>query len=96
MTITDPLDLLDFDSLLSDEERQIRETVARFVSEHVRPHVADWFEAGTFPRELAPELGKLGVLGMHLDGYGCAGTSAVAYGLACLELERFATATTGS
>jgi glutaryl-CoA dehydrogenase len=87
MTITDPLDLLDFDSLLSDEERQIRETVARFVSEHVRPHLADWFEAGTFPRELAPELGKLGVLGMHLDGYGCAGTSAVAYGLACLELE---------
>jgi glutaryl-CoA dehydrogenase len=87
MTITDPLDLLAFDSLLSDEERQIRETVARFVSEHVRPHLADWFEAGTFPRELAPELGKLGVLGMHLDGYGCAGTSAVAYGLACLELE---------
>jgi glutaryl-CoA dehydrogenase len=87
MTITDPLDLLDIDSLLSDEERQIRETVARFVTEHVRPHVADWFEEGTFPRELAPELGKLGVLGMHLDGYGCAGTSAVAYGLACLELE---------
>ncbi|GAA4972390.1 acyl-CoA dehydrogenase family protein [Actinoplanes utahensis] len=87
MTLIDPLDLLDFDSLLSDEERQIRETVGRFVAEHVRPHVADWFEAGTFPRELAPELGKLGVLGMHLDGYGCAGTSAVAYGLACLELE---------
>ncbi|GIE26977.1 glutaryl-CoA dehydrogenase [Actinoplanes italicus] len=87
MTITDPLDLLDFDSLLSDEERQIRETVARFVTEHVRPHLADWFEAGTFPRELAPELGRLGVLGMHLEGYGCAGTSAVAYGLACLELE---------
>jgi glutaryl-CoA dehydrogenase len=87
MTLTDPLDLLDIDSLLSDEERQIRETVARFVSEHVRPHVADWFEAGTFPRELAAELGKLGVLGMHLEGYGCAGTSAVAYGLACLELE---------
>jgi glutaryl-CoA dehydrogenase len=87
MTITDPLDLLDIDSLLSDEERQIRETVARFVTEHVRPHVADWFEAGTFPRELAPELGRLGVLGMHLDGYGCAGTGAVAYGLACLELE---------
>ena len=87
MTIIDPLDLLDFDSLLSDEERQIRETVGRFVTEHVRPNIADWFEAGTFPRELAPELGKLGVLGMHLDGYGCAGTSAVAYGLACLELE---------
>lgn len=87
MALTDPLELLDFDSLLSDEERQIRETVARFVTEHVRPHVADWFEDGTFPRELAPELGRLGVLGMHLDGYGCAGTSAVAYGLACLELE---------
>ncbi|MBB4746393.1 acyl-CoA dehydrogenase family protein [Actinoplanes lobatus] len=87
MTVTDPLDLLDIDSLLSDEERQIRETVARFVADHVRPHVADWFEAGTFPRELAPELGKLGVLGMHLEGYGCAGASAVAYGLACLELE---------
>ncbi|MBW6436072.1 acyl-CoA dehydrogenase family protein [Actinoplanes hulinensis] len=87
MTVTDPFDLLDIDSLLSDEERQIRETVARFVTDHVRPHVADWFEAGTFPRELAPELGKLGVLGMHLEGYGCAGTSAVAYGLACLELE---------
>ncbi|BEL12118.1 acyl-CoA dehydrogenase family protein [Actinoplanes sichuanensis] len=87
MTLTDPLDLLDIDSLLSDEERQIRETVARFVTDHVRPHVADWFEEGTFPRELAPELGKLGVLGMHLEGYGCAGTSAVAYGLACLELE---------
>ncbi len=87
MTLTDPLDLLDFDSLLSDEERQIRATVARFVTDHVRPHVADWFEEGTFPREIAPELGRLGVLGMHLDGYGCAGTSAVAYGLACLELE---------
>ncbi|GAA1604708.1 acyl-CoA dehydrogenase family protein [Actinoplanes couchii] len=87
MALTDPLDLLDFDGLLSDEERQIRETVARFVTEHVRPHVADWFEEGTFPRELAPELGRLGVLGMHLEGYGCAGTSAVAYGLACLELE---------
>jgi glutaryl-CoA dehydrogenase len=87
MTVTDPLELLDFAGLLSEEERQIQETVARFVADHVRPYVAEWFEAGTFPRELAPELGKLGVLGMHLDGYGCAGTSAVAYGLACLELE---------
>ncbi|MEV4423573.1 acyl-CoA dehydrogenase family protein [Patulibacter sp. NPDC049589] len=87
MTGTDPLDLLDIDGLLSDEERQIQETVGRFVADRVRPFVAEWFEAGTFPRELAPELGKLGVLGMHLDGYGCAGTSAVAYGLACLELE---------
>jgi glutaryl-CoA dehydrogenase len=87
MTLADPLELLDIAGLLSDEERQIQETVARFVADRVRPYVADWFEEGTFPRELAPELGKLGVLGMHLDGYGCAGTSAVAYGLACLELE---------
>nr|WP_203830768.1 acyl-CoA dehydrogenase family protein [Actinoplanes palleronii] len=85
--MTDPLELLDIAGLLSDEERQIQETVARFVADRVRPYVAEWFEEGTFPRELAPELGKLGVLGMHLDGYGCAGTSAVAYGLACLELE---------
>ncbi|WP_229069484.1 acyl-CoA dehydrogenase family protein [Actinoplanes sp. DH11] len=85
--MTDQLDLLDISGLLSDEERQIQETVRRFVADRVRPHVAEWFEAGTFPRELAGELGKLGLLGMHLDGYGCAGTSAVAYGLACLELE---------
>ncbi|WP_211275379.1 acyl-CoA dehydrogenase family protein [Actinoplanes rectilineatus] len=83
----DALDLLDIDGLLTGEERQIQETVARFVADHVRPHVADWFEEGTFPRDLAPELGRLGLLGMHLDGYGCAGTGAVAYGLACLELE---------
>ncbi|WP_436527274.1 acyl-CoA dehydrogenase family protein [Actinoplanes sp. HUAS TT8] len=87
MTVTDPLELLDIAGLLSDEERQIQETVGRFVTDHVRPHVADWFEEGTFPREIALELGKLGVLGMHLEGYGCAGTSATAYGLACLELE---------
>ncbi|MEV6298993.1 acyl-CoA dehydrogenase family protein [Actinoplanes sp. NPDC051861] len=87
MADNDPLDLLNIDGLLSDEERQIQETVGRFVADRVRPYVAEWFEAGTFPRELAPELGRLGVLGMHLDGYGCAGTSAVAYGLACLELE---------
>ena len=83
----DPLELLDVAGLLTDEERQIQETVSRFLAERVRPHVAGWFEAGTFPRELAPELGRLGLLGMHLDGYGCAGTSATAYGLACLELE---------
>ncbi|MEU4423026.1 acyl-CoA dehydrogenase family protein [Actinoplanes sp. NPDC024001] len=85
--MTDPTDLIDIAGLLSDEERQIQETVGRFVADRVRPHVAGWFEEGTFPRELAPELGKLGLLGMHLEGYGCAGTSAVAYGLACLELE---------
>ncbi|MET1073053.1 MAG: acyl-CoA dehydrogenase family protein [Umezawaea sp.] len=83
----DPLELLDIPSLLGDEDRDIQTTVAGFLAEHARPHVADWFEAGALPREFARELGKLGVLGMHLDGYGCAGTSATAYGLACLELE---------
>ncbi|MBW4719947.1 acyl-CoA dehydrogenase family protein [Saccharothrix obliqua] len=83
----DPLELLDIPSTLGDEERDIRSTVARYLADHVRPHVAEWFEAGALPREIAPELGRLGVLGMHLDGYGCAGASATAYGLACLELE---------
>ncbi|MFI6102069.1 acyl-CoA dehydrogenase family protein [Lentzea sp. NPDC051213] len=83
----DPLQLLDIPSLLSDEERDIQATVAAFLTDHVRPHIGTWFEEGILPRELAQELGKLGVLGMHLEGYGCAGTSALAYGLACLELE---------
>ncbi|WP_229403618.1 acyl-CoA dehydrogenase family protein [Micromonospora okii] len=83
-----PLDLLDLDSLLDDEERQVRDVVRRLVDERVRPHVADWYEQGRVPtRELAREFGRLGLLGMHLTGYGCAGSSAVAYGLACLELE---------
>ena len=83
----DPLDYLEIDTLLSDEERLIRDTVRAWVGEHVLPNVAEWFEEGILPMELAPELGKLGLLGMHLEGYGCAGASAVAYGLACLELE---------
>ncbi len=82
-----PLDFLALDGLLSDEEVMVRDTVRRFVGDRILPDVADWFEAGTFPLELAPELGQLGLLGMHLEGYGCAGTSAAAYGLACLELE---------
>ncbi|MCP2296169.1 glutaryl-CoA dehydrogenase [Nocardia amikacinitolerans] len=81
-------ELFAIDALLSAEEREIRDTVAAFAAQRLRPHIADWFEAGTFPaREIAPELGKLGLLGMHLDGYGCAGMSATAYGLACQELE---------
>jgi glutaryl-CoA dehydrogenase len=81
-------ELFAIDPLLSPEEREIRDTVARFGERRLRPHLADWFEKGTFPvREIAPELGKLGLLGMHLEGYGCAGASATAYGLACLELE---------
>jgi len=83
-----PLDLVAADSLLSEDERAIRETVRTYLDREVRPHVAEWFESGELPaREIARGLGGLGVLGMHLEGYGCAGTSAVAYGLACLELE---------
>ena len=82
-----PHDFLDVDRLLDDEERDIRDTVRAFVADRGRPDVGDWFEEATIPLELAPELGKLGVLGMHLEGYGCAGASATAYGLACLELE---------
>jgi glutaryl-CoA dehydrogenase len=85
--VHDPLELLDIPSLLGDEDRDVQATVARFLADHARPHIAEWFEGGYLPRELAPELGKLGVLGMHLEGYGCAGMSATAYGLACLELE---------
>ncbi|HEV7625143.1 MAG TPA: acyl-CoA dehydrogenase family protein [Streptomyces sp.] len=87
MPTTDVTTLIDFDSLLSEEELLIRETVRDLVVREVRPHIAEWFEQGLSPKELAAELGALGLLGMHLKGYGCAGTSAVAYGLACLELE---------
>ncbi len=80
-------DLLQIDDQLTDEERLIRDTVRAFVTGRVLPDVADWFEAGTLPREIMPELGKLGVLGMHLSGYGCAGVGAIAYGVACRELE---------
>jgi len=83
----DVMGLLEFDRLLSEDELLIRDTVRAFVADRVRPHVAEWFEQGTSPRGLARELGKLGLLGMHLTGYGCAGTNAVSYGLACLELE---------
>jgi glutaryl-CoA dehydrogenase len=83
-----PTDFLGIDHLLSDEERDMRDSVRAFVANEVVPHVGDWFEAGAVPiAELAPALGRLGVLGMHLTGYGCAGASATAYGLACLELE---------
>ncbi len=86
MTIR-PRDFLDIDSLLTDEERAIRDVVRSFVNDRVVPAAGDWFEQGTIPGELAKELGALGVLGMHLEGYGCAGASATAYGLTCLELE---------
>ncbi|RSM58598.1 acyl-CoA dehydrogenase [Actinoplanes sp. ATCC 53533] len=88
MAVVSPLDLLDLDALLTDEERDMRALVRRVVDDRVRPYVADWYERGEVPvRDLSLEFGKLGLLGMHLTGYGCAGASAVAYGLACLELE---------
>jgi glutaryl-CoA dehydrogenase len=83
----DPLDALALDALLSEEERALRDRVADYVGERFVPRVAELFEQARFPRELARELGDLGVLGMHLHGYGCPGRTAVEYGLACLELE---------
>ncbi len=83
-----PLALLDLESLIGEEERAIRDTVRTLVDERLRPEIAGWYERGDTPvRELTREFGKLGLLGMHLTGYGCAGTTATAYGLACLELE---------
>ena len=82
-----PSDFLDLESQLHDEERLIRDTVRKFVHDRILPGIEKWFEEGTFPKEVAPELGRLGLLGMHLQGYGCLGASATSYGLACLELE---------
>lgn len=85
----DPHDFLGLDTELSQEERAIRDTVAAFAAREIRPHIAEWFDQGTIaePRALAKAFGELGLLGMHLDGYGCAGTNAVSYGIACRELE---------
>jgi glutaryl-CoA dehydrogenase len=80
-------DLLNIDDQLSAEERLIRDTVQAFTADRVLPNIIDWFEAGTLPREVITELGKLGLLGMHLTGYGCAGLGPIAYGVACRELE---------
>ncbi len=80
-------DLLRVDDQLTEEERLVRDTVRAFASDRIMPHIADWFEAGTLPRELVPELGKMGLLGTHLHGYGCAGMGPVAYGLTCREME---------
>jgi glutaryl-CoA dehydrogenase len=85
----DPHDPASVDALLSEEELAVRQTVRDFCADKITPHIAGWYERGELPgiRELARELGKIGLLGMHLTGYGCAGMSAVDYGLACLELE---------
>ncbi|OEU88228.1 acyl-CoA dehydrogenase [Streptomyces abyssalis] len=83
-----PLGLFGTEALIGEEDRAIRDTVRQYVEEKVKPKLADWYEDGSLPvRELAKEVGSLGVLGMHLEGYGCAGTTATAYGLACMELE---------
>ena len=81
------LDFYNIDALLTDEERLVRDTVQTFVRARVLPIIGEHFEAGTFPKDLIAEIADLGLLGMHLQGYGCAGMSAVAYGLACQELE---------
>jgi len=83
----DPVDFLQIDHLLSGEERLLRDTVRQFVTDQVSPGIAQWWDEGVFPRDLIKKMGALGLLGMHLEGYGCAGTSGVAYGLACTELE---------
>jgi glutaryl-CoA dehydrogenase len=81
-------DFLATDSLLADDELLLRDTVRRYVNEKILPQVGEWFDAGVFPHtEVVPVVGQLGLLGMHLEGYGCAGSSAMMYGLACLELE---------
>jgi glutaryl-CoA dehydrogenase len=83
----DPSDVLALDALLSAEELDIRQKVRDFTDQRIKPDIARWYEDAVFPLELAPELGELGVLGMHLEGYGCPGRSAVEYGLAAMELE---------
>src|SRR5689334_25012671 len=85
----DPYDPLGLDDLLTPEDRAVRDTVRTWAADRVLPHIAQWYEDGELPgiRELARELGSIGALGMSLTGYGCAGASAVQYGLACLELE---------
>ena len=83
----DPKDFLGIERLLAPEERLLRGTVRKWVADRVLPSISEWFEEGVLPRELTNELGRLGLLGMHLEGYGCPGGSAVEYGLACLELE---------
>src|SRR5918997_759580 len=83
----DPIDFLNIDDHLSEEERGVRKRVRSFVQVRIKPNIEGWYDEAVFPREIVPEMGSLGVLGMHLSGYGCAGKSAVSYGLACLELE---------
>jgi len=88
MAKLNPFDLYDVDALLSEEERMIRDSVARFVDERAMPLIARHFDEAKFPAELIPEIAEMGLLGSSLEGYGCAGLNAVSYGLICQELER--------
>jgi glutaryl-CoA dehydrogenase len=88
MTTQHPFALLDLERELSQEQREIQSVTRRYVQKRIAPNIGNWYETGEIPvRELAQELGEIGLLGMHLEGYGCAGTDATSYGLACLELE---------
>src|SRR5918992_1213737 len=84
---SDPIDLLNIDAHLSEGARGLRERIRSFVQERIKPNIEGWYDEAVFPREIVPEFADLGLLGMHLSGYGCAGRSAVEYGLACMELE---------
>ncbi|PQD99554.1 glutaryl-CoA dehydrogenase [Mycolicibacterium parafortuitum] len=86
-SVYEPLELFDTARLLDQDEREIAATVRKFVDSELKPNVEGWFESATLPKELGKRFGELGLLGMHLQGYGCAGTNAVSYGLACMELE---------
>ncbi|MYD41616.1 MAG: acyl-CoA dehydrogenase [Acidimicrobiia bacterium] len=85
--VPDPLDFLDTAGLLSDSERLVGKTVREFVTDNVLPEVGGWWEAGEFPTHLIPEMARMGMFGMNLEGYGCAGLGPVEYGVAALELE---------
>lgn len=85
--LPDPADLYEVDALLSDDERLVRDSVRALVRERLLPSIADHYEQATFPRELVPEMARLGLLGMHLQGHGCAGVTPIAYGVVCEELE---------
>ncbi|HCG55711.1 MULTISPECIES: acyl-CoA dehydrogenase family protein [Brevibacterium] len=87
MTTTNPSDLLNLDGLFSETEIELRDKVRAFVDARIRPNIAEWYENAVFPVEIVREMGDLGLLGMHLHGYGCPGRSAVEYGIAALELE---------
>jgi glutaryl-CoA dehydrogenase len=86
-TRPDAIDFLNIDAHLSDEEKGIREMVRSFVHERIKPNIEGWYDEAVFPSEIVSGFADLGLLGMHLSGYGCAGKSAVEYGLACMELE---------